>query len=70
MIKQRAAIEIQMGERNYLFLCENGSPAGEVYDVLTRMRSKIFEMIVAEEERSKAKEKSEEKPCDCGNDHC
>lgn len=67
MIKQKASFEMKIGERNYLFLCENNSPAGEVYDVLGMIRSEVFKIIQDDEERSK----KPEKPCDnCKNPHC
>ena len=80
MIKGKASFEMKIGERNYLFLCENNSPAGEVYDVLGMIRSEVFKIIQDDEERSRKQEEKSEKPrgghfdvevCEnCKNSHC
>ena len=56
MIKNLASLEIKKGERLYRMLVENDSPLGEVFDVLSEMRSFVFERVKAVEEESKKKE--------------
>lgn len=45
MIKNLSSIEIKVGEKTYVFLCDNDSPIGEVHDALSKMKSQIVEII-------------------------
>jgi uncharacterized spore protein YtfJ len=45
MLKNYVCIEIKKNERTYRFNCENDSPLGETYDVLTEMLAYVCEKI-------------------------
>lgn len=59
MIKNKIAFEIKKEERLYNFYCDPESPLGEIFDVLSSMRSMVFEKLKEVE-----KQNSEKKDCD------
>ena len=45
MIKQKIVIEVKRDERIYQLQLPDGSPLGEIYDVLFQMRSFVIDKI-------------------------
>ena len=57
MLKNEAVLEIKKNDRVYRFYLDNGSPLGEVYDVLYEMRSFVFQKISEAQNQAKPEEK-------------
>ena len=55
MLKNKAVLEVKIGERSYSLELSNDSPLGEAYDAITQMRSYVVERINDENEKSKQK---------------
>lgn len=57
MIKNKTVMEIKKDERIYQFIIESTSPLGEIFDVLTQMKSYVLKAI---QDAEKSQEKQEE----------
>ena len=58
MLKQKTTLEIAKEEKIYQFICDPYSNVGEIYDVLTQMKSYVYNIIREEEEKIQKSEKS------------
>ena len=61
MLKNYVCLEVKKNERIYRFNCENESPLGETYDVLTEMLAYVCEKI-KEVQMSQKKGQDDNKP--------
>lgn len=52
MLKNKIALEVKIGERNYILDLSSESPLSEVYEALTQMRSYVVERINTEHQAS------------------
>jgi hypothetical protein len=59
MIKNKIVFEIKKEDRVYSFFCDPESPLGEIFDVLSSMRSMVLEKLKEVE-----KQNTEKKDCD------
>jgi hypothetical protein len=59
MLKNKINLEINKEDRVYNFECDPTAPLGEIYDVLTQMKSFILEKISEAEKISNENEKKE-----------
>jgi hypothetical protein len=59
MIKNQVVFEIKKGDRNYQLLISSDSPLGELFDVLTEMRSYVVKRIEDASSAEKEKEKEQ-----------
>jgi hypothetical protein len=48
-VKVNATIKVLKNEREHVYSCDNGSPLGEAFDVLTEMRNYIIQRIQEQE---------------------
>lgn len=60
MSDERVRLESKIGERSYIFDCENNSPWGEAYDAITQIRAYMLNKMV--EEHNTSKDVNLEKP--------
>lgn len=56
MFKSVAKIEHKIGDRIYIFSCENDSPLGEVHDALAKFKALVVDMIMKAEQAAKSQE--------------
>lgn len=62
-LKNKVVLEVEADNRLYFLDCASDSPLGEIYDVLSVMRSYVIDRMVTEQEQTQRKEK-EETPAD------
>lgn len=55
MLKNKAVLEVKIGERIYSLELSSDSPLGEAYDAITQMRTYVIDRINDENEKSKQK---------------
>lgn len=55
MIKQKAVLEVTIGERCYQMECYSDAPLGEVHDALSRMKGYIIQRMVEAEKATEPK---------------
>ncbi len=55
MIRKKITLEHRTGERSYLFLCDDESPLGEVYDALIILKAYVIKRILEEEKENSPK---------------
>lgn len=58
----QTAIKHKINARDYLFLCQNDSPLGEVYDVLKAMCQGIVNQINSRQKEPEKKNEGEKPP--------
>lgn len=56
MHKIKSVLEVIINERSYQLECSTESPLGEIYDVLTQMKSFVIEKMKEAEQASEVKE--------------
>lgn len=59
-IRNKAILQVKIGERTYEMECYNESPLGEVFDALTLMKAYVVDRINAQADNEK---KAQEEPC-------
>ena len=65
MFRQVYECEVKLNERTYRFTCENNSPLGEIYDVLTMIKNHIVQRISEIEDRESTKKSEKEETFCC-----
>ena len=60
MFKSKATFEQKIGDRTYVFMCDNDSPLGEAHDALAKFKSHVVELINKAEQASQESKKSPE----------
>lgn len=59
MLKQKTVLEVKRGDRFYHLQCDPDSPLGELFDVLSEMRSYVTERIVEAQKGQPVEEEKE-----------
>lgn len=47
MIKNKAVVEVKIGDNSYSMDCPANAPLGEVHDALVLMKQEVIELILA-----------------------
>ena len=60
MIKTKAVIEVQAGDRVYSMECPANAPLGEAHDALTRMKGIIVGMMQTHQDQEEKEDQEED----------
>ncbi len=64
MIRNKTVLEMERNGKLYQFFCENESPLGEAFDVLSAFRFEVYKKMKADVETAPKQELCEEQSCE------